>query len=331
MPGLNVRGDRHLNFTPTEAAAWLGEVRHHAPRVDHNNDAMVGVFGVVVLVVILTIIGAVFHGSTPTQKASNASGTSVQPRKAVTKRTSRVRAPRAEATLQNIPSPIATSQDSASPVTYMPAGWFYGRLQGELLLRNKEGGSMGGLPDGTMFFGTTLAGAVQIIVAADGSYWGFGELKSPESAPPVPITPEFEKAAGLIGQLEAFGIAKVFSIYNSHELGEAYLPATWSMGCLAQDQPLFDSINGTRIGTIKKGTRLLYQIENLGDWRLVVAADGSFSGYTCIRPLNGVPERTPMRPEYRGGVALIHRLESGYSPRAFANAQTPWAYGPEEQ
>jgi hypothetical protein len=213
----------------------------------------------------------------------------------------------------------------------MPAGWFYGRVQGEVLLRNKEGGSMGGLPDGTMFFGTTLAGAVQIIVAADGSYWGFGELKPPENVSPVPITPQFEKAAGLISQLEAFGITKVFSVYNSHELGEAYLPAGWSMGDLAQDQPLTDSVNGTRIGTIRKGTRLLCQITNVGDWRLVVAADGSSYGYMCIRSLYGMRERSPMRPECRGGVALIHRLESGYSPRPFANAETPWAYGPEEQ
>jgi len=214
----------------------------------------------------------------------------------------------------------------------MPTGWFYGRLQGELLLRNMEGGSMGGLTDGTMFFGTTAASAVEIIVAADGSYWGFGELKPPENGPsPVPITPKFEKAARVIGQLEAFGITKALHIYSRQELEEAYLPAGWSMGDLCQDQPLADSVNGARIGTIRKGTRLLIQIANVGDWRLVVAADGSFYGYMCIRSLYGVPRRTPMRPECRGGVAFIHRLQSGPSPRAFANAQPPSPHDGEEQ
>jgi hypothetical protein len=205
--------DRHLNFTPEEAAAWLGEVREvrpHAPGAGaDDDDAMIGVFGFVVILVILAFIGASYYGSAPRQIASNASRTSAQPRKAITKRTSTARAPRRGA------------------------------------------------------------------------------------------------AAGVTNAL----------YINNQEFQDAYLPATWSMGCLSQDQPLFDSINGSRIGTIKKGTRLLAQIENFGDWRLVVAADGSFFGYMCIRWLNGVPERTPMRPEYAEAVAIIHRLESGLSPR----------------
>jgi hypothetical protein len=239
MPGLNVRGDRHLNFTPEEAAAWLGEVREvrpHAPGADaddDDDDAMIGVFGFVAILVVLAIIGASYYGSTPRQIASNASRTSAQPKKAITKRTSTARAPR---------------------------------------------------------------------------------------------------------RRTAVGVTNAFYMHNQ-VLQDAFLPATWSMGCLAQDQPLFDRINGTRIGTIKKSTRLLYQIKNLGDWRLVVAADGSFSGYTCIRPLNGVPARTPMRPEYAKAVAIIHRLESGLSPRdqreqmrwAFANTHGPSSYSGEKQ
>ena len=340
MPGMNVRGDQHLNFTPDEAAAWLGrvQVRHHAPRAADNDDAIAGVFGVVALSVILTIIGIGFSGSTPRQmKQPNPSWTSVQPSNAVTQETSTTDAPRPEAISENVSPPIATSENSPSSVAYMPAGWFYGHLQGELPLRSKEGRSLGALTDGTMFFGTTAASAVQIIVTADGSYWGFGELRPPENVPasPIPITPEFEKAGLLIGQIEAFGITKALHIYNRQEPEEAYLPAGWSMGDVAQDQPLADNVNGARIGTIRKGTRLLWQIANVGDWRLVVAADGSFYGYMCIRmcirSVYGVPGRTPMRPECRGGVAFIHRLQSGYSPRAFANVQTPSPYGGEEQ
>lgn len=120
---------------------------------------------------------------------------------------------------------------------------------------------------------------------------------------------------------------------RSPEPEEGYLPAGWSMGCLAQDQPLASGINGTRIGTIPKATRLLYQISNAADWRLVVSADGSFWGYMCIRPQFGVPKRTLMRPEYANGVALIHRLENSRIPgegwgqirRTFANTTaTPW-------
>jgi len=351
MPGMNVRGDQHLNFTPDEAAAWLERVRQHAPRVDDNDDAIVGVFGVIALLVILTIIGAAFSGSTPRQTVSNASETSVQPVHAVPKAASKAHAPQPEVITETVPppiatseyipsSPIATSQDSPSPVAYMPAGWFYGRLQGNLPLRSKEGRSLGALEDGTLFFATTAASAVQIIVTADGNYWGFGEMKLPENIPasPIPITPEFENAARVISGIEAFGITQALYIYNRQEPEEAYLPAGWSMGDLAQDEPLTDRINGARIGMIQKGTRLLYQVVNVGDWRLVASADGSFYGYMCIRSSYGVPERTPMRPECRGGVALIHRLQNGSgSPgegemrQALAeNAPTPLPEGGEE-
>jgi len=68
MPGMNVRGDQHLNFTPAEAADWLdgAEVRQYAPRHAHpadNDNTIAGVFGVVALGVILTIIGVGFFGS----------------------------------------------------------------------------------------------------------------------------------------------------------------------------------------------------------------------------------------------------------------------------
>jgi len=106
---------------------------------------------------------------------------------------------------------------------------------------------------------------------------------------------------------------------------DRYLPAGWSMGCLAQDQPLASSMSGTRIGTIPKGTRLLYQISNAADWRIVVSADGNFWGYMCIRPQYGVPERTLMRPEYTGAITLIHRLENGMESRVVAkNAPPPF-------
>ena len=41
MPGMNVRGDQYLNFTPEEAAAWLGgvEVRQQAPDERDNDGA----------------------------------------------------------------------------------------------------------------------------------------------------------------------------------------------------------------------------------------------------------------------------------------------------
>jgi hypothetical protein len=315
MPGMNVRGDQHLNFTPEEASAWLGdvEVRHHVPRADDNDDGIAGMIGVVALFVVLAFIVAAFAftGSTQRQTASNTSGTSLQPRNAVTQAAPTADAPRQEAVSENVTFPIATSQNTPSPVGYMPTGWFYGRMQGVLPLRNNEGRSMGAVPDGATFFGTTAESAAQIIVAADGSYWGYGELTPPEAASPIPITPEFEKAAGLIRRIEAFGITEALYQYNRQAPEEAYLPAAWSMGDLAQDQPLTESINGARIGTIKKGTRLLFQNANVNDWRLVVAADGSFYGCACIRSQNGVPERTPMRPECRGGVALIHRLQNG--------------------
>jgi len=213
-------------------------------------------------------------------------------------------------------------------------------MQGTVPLRNKEGGSLGGVEDGTLFFATTAASAAQIIVAADGSYWGYGELTPPENASsPIPITPEFEKAAGVIRQIEAFGITNALYMYGRQTPEEAYLPAGWSMGDLAQDQPLTDGVSGARIGTLKQGTRLLFQIANVNDWRLVVSADGSSFGYACIRSSNGMPQRSPMRPECRGGVALIHRLEHGSGSQrpgemrqALAeNSPAPTTYSGEEQ
>src|SRR6266851_6768238 len=92
MPGMNVRGDQHLNFTPAEAADWLdgAEVRQYAPRHAHpadNDNTIAGVFGVVALGVILTIIGVGFFGSNLRQSVSNAAETSVQPNNAITSET----------------------------------------------------------------------------------------------------------------------------------------------------------------------------------------------------------------------------------------------------
>jgi hypothetical protein len=356
---MNVRGDQHLNFTPEEAAAWLGrmEVRHRAPRanVNHharpaheNDDAVAGGIGVMAVFVVLAIVGVAIYGSTQRQPASDAARASVQPRTAVTQVTATADTRRQEVIAENVSLPTAAaggspstgnhSQDSPSPVAYLPPGWFYGRLRGDLPLRSKEGRSLGALPDGTVFFGTTATSPVEIVVTADGDYWGFGELKPPENAPapPIPITPAFEKAAAVIGNIEAFGVAEALHVYSRQEPEDAYLPGGWSMGDLCQDQPLTDRIDGTRIGTIKRGTRLLYRIANVNDWRLVVSADGSLHGYACIRSLAGAPERTPMRPECRGGVALIHRLQGGPEPggtrRAFAeNLAAPSPDGGEEQ
>jgi len=311
MPVMNVRGDQHLNFTPEEAAAWLGDVpvRYHTPRADDNDDAIVGVFGVMVLGVILTFIWAAFSGSTQRPVASNASGTSIQRRDAVAQATPTADAPRQEAASEIVSSPVATAEYRSAPVAYMPTGWFYGRMQGALPLRNNEGRSIGAVPDGGMFFATTAESASQIIVASDGSYWGYAVLTPPKNPPSIPVTPAFENAARIIKGIEAFGITNALYMYNRQPPEEAYLPDGWSMGAVAQDQPLADRINGARIGTIKTGTWLLYQIANANDWRLVVSADGSFYGYACIRSLQRVPDRTPMRPECRGGVALIHRLQ----------------------
>src|SRR6266478_2373979 len=129
MPGMNVRGDQHLNFTPAEAAAWLdsAEVRQYAPRHVHpadNDNAIAGVFGVVALGVILTIISVGFFGSNLLrQSESNASGTSVQPNYAITSKTSPAVAPRQEVTSENVPSPTATLEYiPASPTATSESG-----------------------------------------------------------------------------------------------------------------------------------------------------------------------------------------------------------------
>jgi hypothetical protein len=355
---MNVRGNEYLNFTPEEAAPWLdrAEVRQYAPRHAHpadNDNAIAGVFGVVALGVILTIIGVgIFGSNLLRQSESNASGTSVQSNNAVTTETSPAYIPRQEVTSENVPSPTATleyipasptatSESSPAPVAYLPAGWFYGRMRGTLPLRNKEARSMGAVEDGSLFFATTAESAAQIIVAEDGSYWGFSEITLPENLPtaPIPITPAFENAAHIISRLQAFGITEALYLYNRQTPEEAYLPAGWSMGDLAQDQPLTDGVNGARVGTLKRGTRLLFRIANVNDWRLVVSSDGSSFGYACIRSSSGMPQRSPMRPECRGGVALIHRLEQGSGiqrpggmRQALAeNSPAPTTYGGEEQ
>src|SRR6266536_6044379 len=207
MPGMNVRGDQHLNFTPEEAAAWLGrvEVRHHAPRAHDNDDAIAGAIGVAALFLVLSIIGVAIIGSTQRQTASNAPRTSVQPRTAVTPVTSTTRADTRQPAViaETVSLPTASSENGPSPVAYMPAGWFYGRLQGQLPLRSKEGRSIGALPDGTTFFGTTVT-SPQIVVTADGDYWGYVDIKLPLDlpTPPIPITAAFEKAAAVIRNIE---------------------------------------------------------------------------------------------------------------------------------
>src|SRR5438132_4365578 len=315
MPGMNVRGDQHLNFTPDEAAAWLGrvEVRHHAPPMDHDDDdAIVGVIGVLGLAVILTIIGVAFSGSTPSQMTSNASETSVQLRNAVTQGTSTTDAPQQDHISQNVSAPVAISESVHPLVAHLPGGWFLGRLVGELPLSDAEGRTIGALPNGTKFFGTAAASAVQLIVAADGSSWGYGELLMPEdvSNAPIAVEPAWEKAAALIAEIEASGIAD--ALRNGPKPAtpkDGFLPAGWTSGCLDQDASLAYGVYGVKFGTVPKGTCLLYEIRDVEGWRSVVASDGSYRGSARIPILYEVPKRTPMQPEYRGGVDLIHRLE----------------------
>jgi len=98
--------------------------------------------------------------------------------------------------------------------------------------------------------------------------------------------------------------------YENHESEGAYLPIGWSAGRLIQNEPFTDR-NGIRIGTIPKGTLLMYQITDFsGGWRQVVAADGSLWGFSCIHPPSGALPRAPMRPEYAAGVAIIWELQS---------------------
>jgi hypothetical protein len=148
----------------------------------------------------------------------------------------------------------------------------------------------------------------------------------------APIKPEFEKAAHLIGQIEASGIAEALRRIPRPEPEYGYLPAGWTIDCLEHDEPLTYGVDGIKIGMVRKGTCLLYEIADVRGWRLVVSPDGSYRGYAHIRWLYEVPKRTPMQPAYQGGVALIRRLASGSMPRegldemrqAFAkNAPTP--------
>lgn len=307
MPGMNVRGDRHLNFTPEEAGAWLGrvEARHHA-HADLGNDAAIArVMGVVALFAVLALIGAAFSGPPQRQMASDVTRSTLQTRTAATEQTQRADIQRQE----------AISHEAPRPVAHLPRGWFYGRIHGDLPLQDREGRSIGVLPDGATFFGTGAASEVQIIVASDGGAWGYGELEMPDDVRNVPIAapvkPEFEKAATLIGQIEASGVAEVLRRSPRPDPEYGYLPAGWTVDCLDQDAPLAYGVYGTKIGTIPKGTCLLYEIADVGGWRLVVTLDGGYRGCAHIPLLYEVPKRTPMRPEYRGAVALIHRLADG--------------------
>ena len=314
MPGMNVRGDRYLNFTPAEAAAWLTEVevQHHA-----NEDRagvgwyVAGFFGAtaicIVLAMIFTMTYATLYVLAHPQMASDVTTPSAIQR-SITIGQGIQRA--------DFHRPNALSSHSPT-ARNLPGSWFLGRLVGELPLSDAEGRTIGALPNGTKFFGTAAASAVQLIVAADGSSWGYGELLMPEdvSNAPIAVEPAWEKAAALIAEIEASGIAD--ALRNSPKPKppkDGYLPAGWTSGCLDQDKSLAYGVYGIELGTVPKGTCLLYEIRDVEGWRLVVAPDGSYRGYAHLPVLYEVPKRTPMQPEYRRGVALIHRLEDGRAP-----------------
>jgi hypothetical protein len=158
-----------------------------------------------------------------------------------------------------------------------------------------------------------------------------------------PNKPEFERAATLIGQIEASGVAEALRRSPRPEPEYGYLPAGWTIDCLEQDEPLSYGVYGIKIGTVRKGTCLLYEIADVQGWRLVVSPDGSYWGYAHIPWLYEVPKRNPMKPEFSGGVTFIRRWENGWRPpggqegldevkEAFAkNAPTPLRGLGEEQ
>ena len=306
MPGMDVRGDQYLNFTLQEAAAWRGGggVRQQAPDERDTDGAFVPVIGVVASCVVLALIVAAFSGSTPRQMSPDLTRSSVQPRAGAGQGMRRADFQRQAANSLH------------APAAYLPSDWFYGRLSGQLPLQDGQGRRIGVLPVGATFFGTTGAQRLQLIVASNGSFWGYGELELPKNVPtsPIAIVPEFEKAARLIGQIESSGIADALRtlIPQRQEPKYGYLPAGWTAGCLAQDAPLTYGMYGIKIGTVRKGTCLLYEIADVQGWRLVISLNGTYRGYAHIPQVYDVPKRTPMLPEYAGAVAVLHRLEYGF-------------------
>jgi hypothetical protein len=311
---MNVRGDQHLNFTPEEAAAWLGQVpvRYPAPVAADDDEGIAAMFGIVAILVLSWIIYASISAAIHTETASEAPKSSLQSRTPAREEARGEETPTREAAPQE-----NTSQNAPPSVAYVPAGWFLGHMIGPLSLHDRQGRNIGALPDGAMFFGTTEASGSQLIVPADGGSWGYGAIKLPQDLPasPVPIQMGFEKALRLIGELEASGIAAAFrreitQPQRQPTAEQAYLPTGWMFGCLTADGTLTDGLYGPPLRTIPKDTCLILQIANAGGKRMVVAADGSFWGYACLHPAY-VPRENPMRPELETAVAIIHRLENG--------------------
>jgi hypothetical protein len=310
---MDVRGDQYLRFTLEEAAAWLGE-REAQHRADADEDPagvgwyVVGVLGAAAICIVLvmtgTMIYAILYGLAHPQIASNVTQSSIQSRRVPAHVIRRAGFHRPEAISPHAPT-----------VRYLPHGWFYGRMKEELPLRDRAGKSHGALPAGATFFGIAGASQSQLIVAANGSLWGYGELEPSGDIPdpPIAIRPEFEKAASLIAEIEASGIAEDLrrKITQPEPLEDVNLPAGWTAGCLIHDEPLTYGVYGIKIGTVRKGTCLLYEITSMEGWRLVISPDGSYRGYAHFEPLYGATKRTRMRPDYRGAVNLIHRLENG--------------------
>jgi len=337
-------GDREMNLTDDEASAlgygaqrrlpnhrerrvpedlpeWLGHGderrpwRYRGRQVRGEPAAVLGIPVVIGLIVVI-LFGLSYHGPLPEGAAQNAE------QQDQSSAGNRAEVPSA-AQASSSPSPDSAIEAPSEPKPeYLPAGWDWAYSVQDDQLFDARDVQIGVVPKGTRYFyastGTQLG---QIVVAEDGSFWGYNHVQAP---PPLQRTlelrPEWRKGVAIVQALTTGGYVQQLPPQcdrSSSTESESTLPQGYGYGCVGmmpgdngQGQWLVSiSVgDGTAYQTafIRNGTCLVVdESPTAYGYRKVASVDGEYRGYTWF-PGTRHPGMTP---EMKCTVEIIEQIQ----------------------
>jgi len=203
---------------------------------------------------------------------------------------------------------------------YLPAGWEWAYQVQDLQLFDSRSVQVGVIPQGTHFFYTSTGTPLgQIVVAEDGSIWGYNHVQGSAPKRTLELRPEWQKAVAIIQALTSRGYLQQTPPQSGESQdteSESILPEGYGYGCV-----------GTIPGSIGQGQWLVsisrydgraYQVAFMPygtclvvdesptpfSYRKVASLDGKYRGYAWF-PGTRHPRMTP---EMKRAIEIIQQI-----------------------
>jgi hypothetical protein len=329
-----VAGDREMNLTDDEAAE-LGYAVRPRPRplreppfpARHGPDGFWEDFwadppgpGIVALIVVVVFVVIVLtiYSNLRVSPGREAQDTAQQQQQSAP---SRPAEEAVDAHKDGVKAPEVAIETAAPRVEYLPTGWEWAQAGQDTQLFDAHSVRIGYIPQGTqIFFALTATAPGQLVVAKDGSFWGYVHARW--SAPvqrKLELRPEWHKAAAVIQSLTAQGHLQQLppkSEGRERAESETILPEGYGYGCVGsipgdkgpgqwllsisrQDGRVY------RVAFMPNGTCLVLDLSaNPVGYRKVASLDGRYKGYAWFPGWR----RPRMTPEMKRAIEVIKTI-----------------------